>query len=30
LLTNDAWFAWLRPVSQFIAGMDEMLDAKSR
>ena len=28
LLTNDAWFAWLRPVSQIIAAMDELLDAK--
>jgi len=28
LLTNDPWFAWLRPVSQLIAAMDEMLDAK--
>jgi hypothetical protein len=28
LLTSDAWFAWLRPVSQLIAAMDEMLDAK--
>jgi hypothetical protein len=28
LLTNDAWFAWLRPVSQLIAAMDEMMDAK--
>jgi hypothetical protein len=28
LLTDDAWFAWLRPVSQLVAAMDEMLDAK--
>jgi hypothetical protein len=28
LLTNDPWFAWLRPVSQLVAAMDEMLDAK--
>ena len=28
LLTNDPWFAWLRPVSQLVASMDEMLDAK--
>ncbi len=28
LLTDDAWFAWLRPVSQLIAAMDEMLDGK--
>ena len=28
LLTADAWFAWLRPVSQLVAEMDEMLDAK--
>jgi hypothetical protein len=28
LLTNDPWFAWLRPVSQLIAAMDEALDAK--
>jgi hypothetical protein len=28
LLTNDAWFAWLRPVSQLIAATDEMLDGK--
>jgi len=28
LLTDDAWFAWLRPVSQLIAAMDERLDAK--
>ncbi len=28
LLTNDPWFAWLRPMSQLIATMDETLDAK--
>jgi hypothetical protein len=28
LLTNDPWFAWLRPVSQLVAAMDEMLEAK--
>jgi hypothetical protein len=28
LLTEDPWFAWLRPVSQLIAAMDEALDAK--
>lgn len=28
LLTSDAWFAWLHPVSQHIAAMDEMLEAK--
>jgi hypothetical protein len=28
LLTDDAWFAWLRPVSQLVIAMDEMLDAK--
>jgi hypothetical protein len=28
LLTTDPWFAWMRPVSQLIAAMDEMLDAK--
>jgi hypothetical protein len=28
LLTTDPWFAWLRPVSQLIIAMDEMLDAK--
>jgi hypothetical protein len=27
LLTNDAWFAWLRPVSQLIVAIDEALDA---
>lgn len=28
LLTSDPWFAWLAPVTQLIAVMDEMLDAK--
>ncbi len=28
LLTEDPWFAWLRPVSQLIAAIDEALDAK--
>src|SRR5277367_5606913 len=28
LLTDDPWFAWLRPVSQLVTAMDEMLDAK--
>ncbi len=28
LLTEDPWFAWLHPVSQFIAEIDEALDAK--
>ena len=28
LLTNDPWFAWLAPVTQLLAAMDEMLDAK--
>ena len=28
LLTNDPWFAWLAPVTQLLAVMDEMLDAK--
>ena len=28
LLTTDPWFAWLRPVSQLIIAMDEMLDSK--
>ena len=26
LLTNDPWFAWLRPVSQLIVAIDEGLD----
>jgi hypothetical protein len=28
LLTNDPWFAWLQPFSQFIVAMDEALDAE--
>jgi hypothetical protein len=28
LLTNDPWFAWLRPLSQLVAATDEMLDGK--
>jgi hypothetical protein len=28
LLTNDSWFAWLRPVSQLIVAIDEALDAQ--
>ncbi len=28
LVTADPWFAWLRPVSQLIAEMDEVLEAK--
>jgi hypothetical protein len=28
LLTDDPWFAWLRPVSQLVIAMDETLDAK--
>ena len=27
LLSNDPWFAWLRPISQLIVAMDEALDA---
>jgi len=27
LLTNDPWFAWLRPLSQLVVAMDEALDA---
>ncbi|MEX0804855.1 MAG: hypothetical protein WD688_16290 [Candidatus Binatia bacterium] len=26
LLTNDPWFAWLRPISQLIVMIDETLD----
>lgn len=26
LLTQDPWFAWLRPLSEFIASLDETLD----
>lgn len=28
LLTEDPWFAWLRPLSQLIVSMDEALDEK--
>jgi hypothetical protein len=28
LLTNDPWFAWLRPISQLIVVIDEVLDAQ--
>jgi len=28
LLTQDPWFAWLRPISQLIVSMDEALDMK--
>ena len=28
LLTEDPWFAWLQPVTQLLAAMDEALDAK--
>ena len=28
LLTNDPWFAWLAPVTQLVAAMDVLLDAK--
>jgi hypothetical protein len=28
LLTNDPWFAWLRPISQLIVMVDEVLDAR--
>lgn len=28
LLTDDPWFAWLRPLSQLIVAMDEALDAE--
>jgi hypothetical protein len=28
LLTNDPWFAWLRPVSQLIVAIDEGLDGE--
>jgi len=30
LLTNDPWFAWLRPISQLIVAIDETLDEKER
>ena len=28
LLTDDPWFAWLRPISQLIVAVDETLDSK--
>ena len=28
LLTQDPWFAWLRPLSGFITSLDETLDGK--
>jgi len=28
LVTNDPWFAWLRPVTQLIVAMDGLLEAK--
>lgn len=28
LLTNDPWFAWLRPISQLIVAIDEALDTE--
>jgi hypothetical protein len=28
LLSSDPWFAWLRPISQLIVAMDEVLDAR--
>ena len=28
LVTTDPWFAWLRPVTQLIVVMDELLEAK--
>lgn len=28
LVLNDAWFAWLRPLSQFIATLDELSEAQ--
>jgi len=30
LLTNDPWFAWLRPLSLLIVTIDEALDAKAK
>ncbi|HWF62218.1 MAG TPA: hypothetical protein VN666_18180 [Nitrospira sp.] len=27
LVLNDAWFAWLRPLSQLIAKLDELSEA---
>ena len=29
LLTTDPWFAWLQPVTQLVAAMDELLDAEA-
>jgi hypothetical protein len=29
LLTTDPWFAWMKPVTQLIAAMDETLDAEA-
>ena len=29
LLTGDPWFAWLKPFSQLIVAMDEILEAKT-
>lgn len=29
LVTNDPWFAWLTPVTQLLAAVDETLDAKT-
>ena len=28
LAATDSWFAWLRPVTQLIVAMDELLEAK--
>lgn len=28
LLMNDPWFAWMRPISELIAEMDEAVDSK--
>lgn len=28
LMTNDPWFAWLRPISQLIVAIDETLEAE--
>jgi hypothetical protein len=28
LVTSDPWFAWLRPISQLIVAMDEVLDGR--
>ena len=30
LLTDDPWFAWLRPLSQLIVALDEALDDKAK